>query len=75
MKENAEFFNLYNHGFVRVAVGTPELRVADPEFNGARTVALMERAEQEKAIVALFPELGLTAYSCDDLFHSGPRKR
>ena len=69
MKENADFFNLYNHGFIRVAVGTPELRVADPSFNGARTIELMEQAEREKAVLALFPELGLTSYSCEDLFH------
>jgi NAD+ synthase (glutamine-hydrolysing) len=69
MKENADFLNLYNHGFIRVAVGTPELRVADPAFNGARTVELMEQAEREKAVLALFPELGLTSYSCEDLFH------
>jgi len=67
--KNNEFFNLYNHGFVRVAVGIPEVRVADPAFNGARTIELMERAEREKAILVLFPELGLTAYSCEDLFH------
>jgi NAD+ synthase (glutamine-hydrolysing) len=69
MTEPADFFNLYNHGFVRVAVGTPEVRVADPDFNGSRTITLMEKAEHEKAILALFPELGLTAYSCEDLFH------
>ncbi len=69
MKENADFFNLYNHGFIRVAVGTPEVRVADPQFNGARTIELMEKAEREKAVLALFPELGLTSYSCEDLFH------
>jgi NAD+ synthase (glutamine-hydrolysing) len=67
--KNSEFFNLYNHGFVRTAVGIPEVRVADPAFNGAQTIALMERAEREKAVLVLFPELGLTAYSCDDLFH------
>jgi len=67
--ENPNFFNLYNHGFIRVAVGVPELRVADPAFNGARTTELMNRAEQDKAILVLFPELGLSAYSCDDLFH------
>ena len=65
----AEFFNLYNHGFIRAAVAVPESRVADPTFNGARTLELMQRAEREKAILALFPELGLTAYSCEDLFH------
>ncbi len=69
MNEKADFFNLYNHGFIRVAVGTPEVRVADPAFNGARTVELIEKAEREKAVLALFPELGLTSYSCEDLFH------
>jgi NAD+ synthase (glutamine-hydrolysing) len=68
MKDEREFFNLYNHGFIRVAVGVPEVRVADPAFNGARTLALMEKAEGEKAVLALFPELGLSAYSCEDLF-------
>jgi NAD+ synthase (glutamine-hydrolysing) len=67
--KKSEFFNLYSHGFVRAAVGIPELRVADPAFNGARTIDLMERAEREKAVLVLFPELGLTAYSCEDLFH------
>ena len=67
--KNSEFFNLYNHGFVRAAVGIPEVRVADPAFNGARIIELMERAEHEKAVLVLFPELGLTAYSCEDLFH------
>jgi predicted amidohydrolase len=33
--------------------------VADPAFNGARTIELMNRAEQDKAILVLFPELGL----------------
>ena len=67
--ERADFFNLYNHGFIRVAVGIPEVRVADPAFNGARTIELMEKAERAKAVLALFPELGLSAYSCEDLFH------
>jgi NAD+ synthase (glutamine-hydrolysing) len=65
----AEFFNLYNHGFLRVAVGIPEVRVADPAFNAARTVELMEQAGNEQASLILFPELGLSAYACDDLFH------
>jgi NAD+ synthase (glutamine-hydrolysing) len=63
------FFNLYNHGFIRVAVGVPEVQVADPRFNATTTIALMEQAAAEKAILALFPELGLSAYSCEDLFH------
>src|ERR1044071_2641987 len=69
MSDRAEFFNLYNHGFVRVAVGIPEARVADPSFNAGKTIELMEKAERERAVLVLFPELGLTAYSCEDLFH------
>ena len=69
MKADTEFFNLYEHGFIRVAVGIPEVRVADPGFNAARTVELMAQADGERAILALFPELGLSAYTCDDLFH------
>jgi NAD+ synthase (glutamine-hydrolysing) len=69
MKQGQEFFNLYNHGFVRVAVGIPEVQVADPAFNAALTIELMEKAAEGDAVLALFPELGLSAYSCEDLFH------
>jgi NAD+ synthase (glutamine-hydrolysing) len=69
VSSEANFFNLYNHGFIRVAVGVPEVQVADPLFNAAKTIALMEQAAAEKAILALFPELGLSSYSCEDLFH------
>ena len=62
------FFNLYNHDLFRVAVAVPALRVADPAFNGEQTLALIRRASEHKAVVALFPELGLSAYTCDDLF-------
>ncbi|HKM98932.1 MAG TPA: NAD(+) synthase [Candidatus Binataceae bacterium] len=68
MKAGDNFFNLYSHDFARVAVGIPALRVADPAFNGAQTIALMKEAAERKALLALFPELGLSAYSCDDLF-------
>src|SRR5258705_13159609 len=64
-----DFFNLYSHGFVRVAVATPLVRVGEPAYNGEATVALMRGAAREKALLAVFPELGLSAYTCDDLFH------
>lgn len=63
------FFNLYSHGFARVAVGVPECKVADPAFNAAQTVALAQQAAQGGAVLVAFPELGLSAYTCDDLFH------
>src|SRR5947207_761212 len=64
-----DFFNLYSHDFARVAVATPVVRVADPQFNGAATEKLMREAAREKALLAVFPELGLSAYTCEDLFH------
>ena len=67
--EKTGFFNLYNHGMIRVALGVPDIQVAHPAFNGARTIELMEKAASKKAILALFPELGISAYSCEDLFH------
>jgi Predicted amidohydrolase len=62
------FNSIYTHGFVRVAVCIPSLRVADPAYNVTRTIGLAERASVANAAVALFPELGLSAYTCDDLF-------
>jgi NAD+ synthase (glutamine-hydrolysing) len=65
----ADFHNLYRHGLIRAAVCVPEVRVAEPGFNARSTIALARRAHDAGAVVALFPELGLTAYSNDDLFH------
>jgi NAD+ synthase (glutamine-hydrolysing) len=64
-----DFFNLYRHGFARVAVATPLVRVGDPQYNVEQTVALARQAAREKAVLVVFPELGLSAYTCDDLFH------
>jgi NAD+ synthase (glutamine-hydrolysing) len=63
------FFNFYSHNFVRVAVGTPRVRVADPLFNAEATVELLEQAAERRSVIVLFPELGLSAYSAEDLFH------
>jgi len=64
-----QFFNLYRHGFARMAVATPLVRVGDPDTNLEATFGLMREAAREKAVLAVFPELGLSAYSCEDLFH------
>ncbi len=69
MTEPSDFFNPYHHQFVRVAVAVPEVRVADPDFNATQTATLMGRAAEERVALVVFPELGLSAYSCEDLFH------
>ena len=63
------FFNLYRHGFVRLAVCVPEVPVADPGFNGESCIRLAVEAAENDAVLALFPELVLSAYSNEDLFH------
>ena len=69
MASRSDFFNLYRHGFARVALATPLVRIGDPMANAAATLALMRQAAGKNAVVAVFPELGLSAYSCEDLFH------
>lgn len=58
-----------SHGYVRVAVAVPSVRVADPGFNVAQSIALYEQACAGGASLVVFPELGLSTYTCDDLFH------
>ncbi|MEU8900786.1 NAD(+) synthase [Nocardia sp. NPDC048505] len=63
------FESLYRHGFARVAVAVPRVRVADPAYNVAQTLELARRAADAGAVLTVFPELGLSAYTADDLFH------
>ncbi len=56
-------------GLVRVAVVAPEVRVADVAFNTARTVDALAEAASRRVQLACFPELGITSYSCGDLFY------
>src|SRR3974377_1382993 len=63
------FNSIYSHGFIRVAVCTPALRVADPGYNVERTLELARQASASHVGGALFPELGISAYSNEDLFH------
>jgi len=69
MGSGVDFFNFYNHDFIRVAVAIPSVRVADPAFNADQTLTLIDLASRCNSILVLFPELGLSGYSCDDLFH------
>ncbi len=63
------FFNIYSHGFIRTAICIPDVRVADTEFNAEKTISMAKEAAAGKAVFALFPELNLSAYSNEDLFH------
>ena len=69
MNAQRPFHSIYSHGFIRAAVCIPFVRVADPPYNLERTLGLARRASELHAAVALFPELGISAYSNEDLFH------
>ena len=56
-------------GFVSVACGAPPLRLADCDYNAEQTFTMMRSAEQAGAKVLVLPELGLTGYTCGDLFY------
>ncbi|MDO9585592.1 MAG: NAD(+) synthase, partial [Syntrophales bacterium] len=63
------FFNLYCHGFIRVALCLPEVKVADTFFNAGCITRMAGEAARRNALFAIFPELSLSAYSNEDLFH------
>ena len=56
------------NGFVKVAAATPDIRVADVEFNTQNIINAMEEAQKNGAKILVFPELCVTGYTCSDLF-------
>src|ERR1700761_7792011 len=65
------FASLYSHGFARVAAAVPHMRIGEPAFNADRTLSLARHASDDQAALVIFPELGLSGYSIDDLLHQG----
>lgn len=65
-----DFLNVLDHGFSRVAVVIPRVTVADPAANAEAHIDALQAVYEDGACYALCPELGLTGYSCADLFHS-----
>ena len=55
-------------GLIKVAAGTPSIRVADCRYNAEQIFTLMREAQQQGVKVLCLPELCLTGYTCGDLF-------
>lgn len=55
-------------GFIKVAAGTPKIRVADCAYNAEQIIALMKDAAAQGGKVLALPELCVTGYTCGDLF-------
>ena len=56
------------HGFLKVAAATPDIRVADVEFNTEKICETIGEACEQNAKIIVFPELCVTGYTCGDLF-------
>jgi NAD+ synthase (glutamine-hydrolysing) len=61
--------SFFAHGFARVAAAVPRVRLADAEANAEATLAMARQAAEEEVALLVCPELGLTGYSNQDLFH------
>ncbi len=55
-------------GFIRVGAVTPQIKVADVEFNIKQIKHYMDKAAEEQIKVMVFPELCITGYSVGELF-------
>ncbi|MDM9627476.1 NAD(+) synthase [Rhizobium sp. S152] len=61
------FYSVYDQGFVRVAACTPNCEIGDPDFNAQATLELAQAGHDQGVGLMVFPELGLSGYSIDDL--------
>ena len=62
-------------GFVKVAAGTPKIRVADCRYNAEQIFTLMREADKQGVRVLCLPELCLTGYTCGDMLVQEPGLR
>ena len=56
-------------GLMRVAAIVPKVKVADCDYNALQIIEEATKAANEGARVIVTPELGITGYTCGDLFH------
>lgn len=64
------FLDVRTHGLRRVAVCVPRVFLADPMANAEEHAKWLNDAWKQGAQYVVCPELGLTGYSCKDLFLS-----
>ena len=59
-----------DYGFVKVASAVPVVKVGNCRANAGNIVSLIHEAASRGVEVVCFPELCITAYTCQDLFES-----
>ena len=60
---------LKKYGYVRVGAIVPELKVGNVEFNTEEIIKEIKALSKEGVQIVTLPELSLTGYTCNDLFH------
>ncbi|MBR1401514.1 MAG: NAD(+) synthase [Prevotella sp.] len=56
------------NGFIKVAAAIPAVKVADCAYNVEKMKDMIAQAESQGVEIIVFPELGITGYTCQDLF-------
>lgn len=62
-------------GLIRIACISPEMRVADCDFNTDNIIAEVKKSATRGVKIALLPELCITGYTCGDLFFQESLRR
>lgn len=57
-----------NLDFYRVRAFVPEVKIANPDYNGNKIINAVLDASDDKVDCMVFPELSVTGYTCADLF-------
>ncbi len=60
---------LQKYGYVRVGACVPEVKVGNVSFHGEEMIRQIKKASKAGIQILTFPELSLTGYTCNDLFH------
>lgn len=58
-----------NYGYVKVCAATPEIRVADVQFNTRQIIGAIQESAKIGSRLTVFPELCVCGYTCGDLFN------
>ncbi|MGN1205707.1 MAG: NAD(+) synthase [Eubacterium sp.] len=59
-------------GFIKIAVTAPDSKVADCAYNVEKMIEKAEELAGKDVRIVVFPELGISAYTCSDLFLQEP---
>lgn len=56
-------------GYVKVCAATPDIRVADVEYNTQNIIKAIKESAESGSQLTVFPELCVCGYTCGDLFN------